>query len=387
MTPIKTLLAFLKSTECPQHSKDELTRALVERFKLTKDRKVYYCQNFAIRFSSTRGRSFSNTILSLSHLQKFDHIPFLVVLSSSSEENRVFIANTTFLKKISHSSHELRIDNIKGSFNGSDIAKSFIEIPNDIDHVEDLFAYHIEKTWQENLERLVEATNNITTTSSRFSPTEQQMANIANSIRRAADFVVSSDYTTLLEDLNDRTERVKDCIYIASRIENVNIRGRLIEALVTANHDERESLCRSLQEEERKLPVYDTKNGLGDYHRLFLNTDTYTDIKTKIVYLDSNPKAFNVDKFLECMAKDDSVFLFYFIGINESGIMKTVLCSVYHKEIVDNMKVQFHWSGRNTRGVTQLIGKKVNEILQKDVFTNEIQESQAFSFLQTLMNS
>jgi len=30
-------------------------------------------------------------------------------------------SNTTFLKKISHSSHELRTDNIKGSFNGSDI--------------------------------------------------------------------------------------------------------------------------------------------------------------------------------------------------------------------------------------------------------------------------
>ena len=59
------------------------------------------------------------------------------------------------------------------------------------------------------------------------------------------------------------------------------------------------------------LPVYDTENGLGDYVRRFESADTYTDIKTKILYLDSNTKAYNVDKFLKCMGEERSVFRFF----------------------------------------------------------------------------
>ena len=96
-----------------------------------------------------------------------------------------------------------------------------------------------------------------------------------------------------------RCEKCKNEILVASHIENVNIRGRLIESLITADDDERDSIVRNLKYLEQALPAYDTKNGLGDYCVEFDNLCTYTDIKTKVVYLASNPKAYNIDKFLD----------------------------------------------------------------------------------------
>ena len=102
--------------------KSRLEPIIKEKFNLTIDRSVYYNEHFSIRFSQSKTESFSNTVLSLSALQKYDSKPFIVCLVMP-DKNRLMLANTSCLSKISHSSHELRMDNIKGSFNGSDIMK------------------------------------------------------------------------------------------------------------------------------------------------------------------------------------------------------------------------------------------------------------------------
>jgi hypothetical protein len=96
------------------------------KFACVKDRSVYYTRSFAIRFCKGQGASasVSNTVLSLSALQKYDDKPFIVCICAIGK-NHPLLANTTFLNKISHSSRELRVDNIKGSFNGSDIMRSW----------------------------------------------------------------------------------------------------------------------------------------------------------------------------------------------------------------------------------------------------------------------
>lgn len=63
----------------------------------------------------------------------------------------------------------------------------------------------------------------------------------------------------------------------------MNIRGRIIEALITSTDDERSKLMKELAMNKNNLPIYDTKNGLGDYRRTFENGDSYTDIKTKVI--------------------------------------------------------------------------------------------------------
>lgn len=105
MSRLPELLDFV-STQHGINDKAKLAALIVEKFCLTQDRSVYYCADFAIRFSSGAGSSFSNTVLSLSNLKKVDSIPFLVCLVTPTE-NHILLANSTLLRKISHSSQQL----------------------------------------------------------------------------------------------------------------------------------------------------------------------------------------------------------------------------------------------------------------------------------------
>lgn len=373
--------------DAPVHNKASVERAAMERFSLTKDRKVYHNDYFAVRFSYSKSSSgsFSNTVLSLSALEKYDKIPFFVVLVRQSAENMVLLANSTFIRKISHSSQELSMTNIKGSFNGSDIIREYDGRGNLPENFDYLFAIHQGLDWSDNLLRLVEATSQIQASGDKFQPNGIQRNSILDSIARSVRFVTSSNFGLLRDDLDERCRKCKNEILVASRIENVNIRGRLIESLITSSDEERTRIIEDLRNLENALPTYDTRNGLGDYCCSFDDVDTLTDIKTKVVYLNSNPKAYNIDKFLRQMADGKSVFLFYFIGVDESGVFRTVLSSVYHDELLDNTILQFHWAGRSSRGAAQFSGVALDALLRKETFTNVIDAEKSRRFLEMLM--
>lgn len=370
------------------NTKAEMIETVSKNFAMVKDgRALYHTDFFAVVFCYSKNNSFSNVVLSLSKLEKYDHIPCFVVLVKKDLDNVIYLINTTFLDKISHSSKELRVDNIRGSILGSNIRKEIKEIgksntPADFD---DLFSYHQGFTWQDNIERLVESTNNIKPNKVKAVLDDIELNNLYKAPERAIKFVESKDYNTLLEDLRKRCEEIKDAILVASRIDNVNIRGRLIEVLITSDQQKRNQLIKNLKEVEHLLPSYDTKNDLGDYSRSFENSETYTDIKTKVLYLDSNPKAYNVDKFLKCMGKDRTVFMFFFVGINEDGIVNTVLASVFHNTLRNTTVLQHHWAGKGTRGVAQFNGKTINDILNEKPFINEIDEEESKKFLKELL--
>lgn len=373
--------------DAPRFNKANVEDAALRKYHFIKDRKVYHNQYFAVRFSYSKSSSdsFSNTVLSLSALEKYDKIPFFVVLVRQSASNLVLLANTTFLKKISHSSQELSMTNIKGSFNGSDIMREYDGKVNEPHNFDYLFAIHQGLEWEDNLMRLVDASANIKPVNQKFQPTKEEEKNIYQSVKRAKDFVASDNFIDLNDDLNNRCNKCRNEILIASHIENTNIRGRLIESLITSNDEERKFLIDNLKSLENALPSYDTKNGLGDYHVEYKDADTYTDIKTKIIYLNSNPKAYNVDKFLKQMADSRSVFMFFFIGVDENDIFNTLLCSVYHGKLIDNTKMQFHWAGRSTRGVAQFNGVAIDEMLKANSFVNDIDTSKATTFLKGLL--
>lgn len=370
------------------NTKEEMIEVVCQNFTMVKDgRAIYHTDFFAVVFCYSKNNSFSNVVLSLSKLEKYDHIPCFVVLVKKDLDNVIYMINTTFLDKISHSSNDLRIDNIRGSLLGSNIRKEIVEIakrnqPADFD---DLFSYHKGFTWQENIERLVESTNNIKPNKEKAVLNDNEKKNLLKAPSRAICFVNSEDYNILLDDLRNRCEEVKEAILVASHIDNVNIRGRLIEVLITSNPDERNKLLRNLGEIEHLLPTYDTKNDLGDYVRTFEKSNSYTDIKTKVLYLDSNPKAYNVDKFLKCMGKDKSVFMFFFVGIDETGIVNTVLASVFHNKLQKTTLLQHHWAGKGTRGAAQFNGKTINELLREDPFINQINEEDSQRFLMGLL--
>ena len=198
--------------------------------------------------------------------------------------------------------------------------------------------------------------------------------------------MVSSHFDELKNDLDNRVRECEDNLIIVSKIENNNIKGRLVEILITSNTEQRQALLKDLASVQTQLPTYDTKNGLGDYERRFDDSHVYVDIKVKIIYLNSNPKAFNIDKFLKTMAESDSVFLLYFVGFAEDSVSNTVLCSVYHKQLLDSLIVQPHWAGRQSRGCAQYSGHVIKSILEKANFANDVDEEAAKAKLLELLD-
>jgi len=376
--PLAALIELIRDND-GINDKARLAIVVTEAFGLTKDRSVYYCADYAIRFSSSASRNFGNTVLSLSNLRKYDDRPFIVCLVTPAQ-NFSLIANTTFLKKISHSSQELRVNNTRGSFNGSDIMRSFEGIENCAENIPRLFAIHADIGFEGNLPRLVEATNNISPSGVKFVVGDSARANILAAPSRAIRFAASQDASTLKSELDAKVAEYKNEILLAALIENVNVRGRIIEYLI-AGDDEglRQRLIAALKSGVHGLPAFKTDNTLGDYQRQFETFDTETDVKTKIMILNSNPKAYNLDKMLEFLAGNRAVFMFYFVGVDPGRIVDTVLVSMFQSDLLEATILLRHWAGRNSRGVSQFEGKAINRLIERP--STQIDEAKAQEFL------
>ena len=382
MSLLSDFIMFI-SSQNGINNKSQLSKLSVSRFNLIRDRSIYYCSEFAVRFSSAKKLNFSNTVLSLSNLKKYDHLPFIVCVVTS-KKNYLLLANSTFLRKISHSSQELRIDNIRGSFNGSDIMKSLEGIDNQPDNFDRLFAIHEPMGFDENLVRLVEATNGISPRGTKLSISDSMRSTILAAPERANLFIHSGEATTLKNELDAKVNQFKNEILLAALIENVNVRGRIIEYII-AGEDEtlRQEIIQALKRRSGGLPEFKTANKLGDYYRAFSEYTTETDVKTKIMILKSNPKAYNIDKILYFLSQDKSVFLFYFVGVDVTKITDTILVSMFQEDLLKATITLKHWAGRNSRGVTQFEGKAIEDLILNPKQT--INLNQSHSFLSHLM--
>ncbi len=377
MSEVNTLLALIGEHD-GINDKSRLAKIVCEHFGLTRDRSVFYSAHYAVRFSSSATQAFGNTVASLSRLQKYDDRPFIVCLVTPTK-NYCLIANPTFLKKISHSSQELRTNNIRGSFNGSDIVRDFEGIENSSATIEQLFNIHSPIGFEGNLARLVEATNNITPTGAKFPVTVEAYETILSAPQRALAFISSDDVGTLNRELDHKVKQFEKEILLAALIENVNVRGRVIEYLIAGEDEQlRQKLVEALLSGEMGLPLFKTENALGDYQKRFDAFHTETDVKTKIMVLNSNPKAYNLDKMLEFLSLDRSVFMFYFIGVDPGKIVNTVLVSMFQKDLLGATILLRHWAGRNSRGVSQFEGKAIDGLIQKPNDEIDIAKSEIF---------
>jgi len=374
---IQDLLKSL-STLTNLNDKQEVANQIALEFGLTKDRSVYYCKDFALRFSASEHENFGNTVLSLSTLQKYDEVPFIVVLVMPGRI-RCLLANSTLLKKISHSSQELRINNIRGSFNGSDILRELSGISNEDSNLVKLFNIHEVIGFDENLPRLVENTNNIVPSGKSFSPDKGELKNLLLAPERALKFLGSKEYKELNRELDGKVSKFKNEIMLAAMIENVNVRGRVIEYLI-AGEDKSliQEIISALQGDRHGIPAFKTDNQLGDFIKDFNTYLTATDVKTKIMVLSSNPKAYNLDKMLQFLSISNSVFMFYFVGIDKVKIADTVLVSIFEKELLAATILLKHWAGRNSRGVTQFEGSAIHKLILNPSSNIDIPASKAF---------
>jgi len=375
--PIDELVAFLATIKGGR-DKASIASKVMQRFNLSKDRSVYSCDEYAIRFSVSETSSFGNTVLSLSVLQKYDHLPFIVVLITR-DSIECFLANSTCLKKISHSSQQLRENNIKGSFNGTDILRLIAGRENNKDNLREIFAIHQSIGFEGNLPRLVEATNNISPSGKRYEIGASQLAVLLDAPNRSKSFLRSEHCVDLKNELDGRVDALKNEILIAALIENVNIRGRVIEYLI-AGEDEtlRQEIIKSLKKSDIRVPAFKTENTLGDFSKEYSGYLTATDVKTKVMILDSNPKAYNIDKMLEFLSSDKSVFLFYFVGIEPMKIVSTALLSIFQDDLRESTILLKHWAGRASRGVTQFNGKTIEKLILDPNSDIDIEASKIF---------
>jgi len=368
MSSYKEVVSFLRTEKLKDLSlmKSRLEALAAQRFVLQKNRSVFVGSSFALRFSEVRGAttSFSNVVLSLSALSKYDDQPFIVAIVRV-DQVEFRLANTSFLKKISHSSHTLSLSNIKGSFLGHDIMASYGGIDNIPENFDALFALHKKIGWDDNLKRLVSATSQIEATGSKFLPDSVALANIYNNPHRSAVVLQDCQFQLAKKGLLQKIENLKNQILIAANDTNINTRGNTIEQLITQSIN---------------------KHGAEDIV-LNLKEDIYLkiDIKTKIAGLSSNPKAFNVDKLLRELSSLGNYVFFLFVLIDlERGVVKANLLSVFNEVLIQYTRVQHHWAGRNSRGATQL-NADITDLVEQS-YEDKINQDSAKAFLDKLLS-
>ena len=331
---IAALVAF--KTENPNSNKADVESYFASISKTPKARSVFVGQDYAFRFSEANTGSFSNVVLSLSALQKYDASPMVICIV---RPNRLDfrLSNSTLLKRISHSSHNLTSENIKGSFLGHDIMDDYEGILNRPEHFEELSAIHGEFSWRENVDRLVEATNSIVARSTRYEATPEGVARILAAPSRAAAALNSLHFEAAERDLTSRVARNQQALLQAASLDNVNIRGNTIEQIITG----------TVNAHRLDDLVFDLPSG----GRLIV------DIKSKLLDRASAPTAYNIDKVLSLLSNAETVFAFFFIGLNASeGISRSSLISIFDPIVISATRIQTHWAGRASRGVTQLTG-------------------------------
>lgn len=338
MTNLQEAIDFIRRNkqEDVSRRKKSIEDAYRKRFNPQPFRSVYAGDGYALRFSEARTGAFSNTVLSLSALKLHDARPFLVVVVRERTVD-FLLANATFLERISHSSRELRPDNIKGSFNGTDIMVDYEGILNRPENFDDLFALHDAFTWEENVGRLVKATNAIVGRDSRFRPSDAQREVLMAAPERAAAAIASQAFRDVECELVKTVAARKEAIIKAACIDNVNLRGNAIEQVLTGGPN---------------------RHDLGDLVKELAGGSLVIDIKTKLLDRASAPKAYNVDKMLDFLAQPGSVFAFLMLAVDtRSGELSARLLPVLETSLLEVTVVQHHWAGRLSRGVTQLSGQ------------------------------
>lgn len=325
--------------------------------------KVYTDDSLALRFSQAKGAAFANTVLALKVLREYDHLPFVVCVVRP-DGVQFLLANTTLLRKISHSSQALRKDNLVGSFLGHDIMREYDGLTNEPANFAALFAAHRRIPWAENLQRLVAATAGISPTKHRFIPSDAERQAILRTPELTREVIGSPEYAGIAAELTRRLLARHDEILAAARVDNGNLRGNLIEELITRSP---------------------STHGIGDTEfRLAGRRRLLVDVKTKLLSHQSSPKAYNADKLLRELARGDCTLALFLIAISvERGDVVGRLVSFLDPTLIDATVIQPHWSGRDSRGATQLSGD-LSLLLAPD-YVETIDADKAHRFLMRLL--
>lgn len=377
---IASLIKFLDEYS-GQIDKRKLEAMLSEKLGLKKVGKLWVCSSYAVRVSSSKKDSptFSNTVLGLNKLLDFDSkIPvFCVVVQPSII--RSYLINSSFINKLSHSAQTLSVDKITGSFNGTNILREVTGLKNQPENFKTLYLHHVKNIQDDpsaQLVRIINASKSSELKSKNskaqprlFSPSD--LHNIKSALSRTKAFVNSPNFNLLREKLRRSAMQHAQSIVQAAKIQNGTMRGRVIEYLMCApSSQEKDELIRSLEQDnfcflETFCPV---DHAFGDHVETLGGFSVAVDVKSKLSGTKSSPKAFNIEKFLEFHKNPNSVFLFFFITINQQkGIIKSPrLTPCLELNLLEGYLIQKHWSARGSRGTTQMTLKSLEILFSTD---------------------
>ena len=326
----------MSKTFTTPYNKQTIVNSIVKKFNLSAKRKVYHNNDIGIRFSNVRNGGYGNTFLGFRQILENDDKP-LIACIIRNKGIEFLIANSTFITRISHSSKIFELLKIRGSVNLTNIVKSFSGYSNEPKNFEELFKLHLDIPQQDNIERIFENTKLIKSHKEKAEITDELRKAILKNISFIKDIEKDPEFVRTKNSLIKSVENAKTEILKIAKTQNVNIRGNLIEQLITKGKNSHE---------------------LGDILTTINNDQTMIiDLKSKLLNSSSAPKAYNIDKLLDTLSKDKVYFGYLFIGIdNKKNEVKTNLVSFIDNALINNTKIQHHWSSKNSRGTTQLVG-------------------------------
>ena len=346
-------------------TKDAFAAELAKRFGLELARSVYYANDFAVRFCYSADAGFSNCVISLSTLKKYDNRPFLVCLLQPSGVE-TFLANSTMIHKASHSSQKLTAYCVRGTILGHDILRVVDGVVNEPRNFEALYETHIGFGWDANLERIAAATSAIAPTGKRFEPTTAERQRVLNAPETSREAERGGRMARIERNLQERLAQKEAEILLAAETGNVKLRGDAIEYLLTGERTVH-GLEDSVFEEKGEIRVL-------------------VDLKTKVLNLSSSPKLYNIDKTLRELADGATVFCIFLIGIDrQRRRVAGRLVDILDSQLIPMTRTQFHWAGRNSRGVTQLAGDTSKFF--EEGFKRFVEASVAKKFLEKLLTA
>jgi len=220
---------------------------------------------------------------------------------------------------------------------------------------------------EDNSARLVEETSQISSQKSAFAIDAAMKERIHESLLYS--FTKEDELWRVKAELDQlvfsNSERILTIAVEESA--NVNLRGNRIEQLLTSAGLNQHGGA----DETRELP---------DGGRLLI------DIKTSTGSATANAKLYNVDKQLEALSDGRTVCAVYLIHINaERQQLSTYMVNCFDEDILDHTLIQHHWSGRSSRGSSQL-HVKVFQALGEEGRIARLNKERALGFIDGLID-
>jgi len=347
----------------PHGAKDALVAALTGRFPLTKHGALLVGNAFVVRVSqNSADTGFPNAVVAFKKIVEHDDKPVVVCLLTPNRCN-VYLANTTFLRKVSHSSHGLTEQKLVGSILGSDILAEYEGVANTAGNLASLWRRHQQADRAAHRLRIIAATQTIGASAETWVPSSSETDRILAAPELAHRISGTPEYVALAATLDAAVQQQRAAILEAARDENAKTRGDRIEQIVTGA----------------------AKNqGLGDLSVQVLTITISIDVKSKRLDLSSAPKAYNVDKALRDLAQGNRLLAVLFVGVDpDRDVLSTRVVSVFDRTLIAASRVDARWSGRGTRGTVQFSGSI--DALWKDGFVEKIEVEVAKEFLRGLI--